>query len=212
MSSSELIIKEREKGKYTDIYDFIRRCYGKSVKSTVLESFIYAGVFDSFGYTKKTLINNLDLIINYGELIKELDRAFALEPEIIETDEFDSKFLMKKELEIFGLYLTNNPITELKNKYKGIINLGEIELYFDKKISVILCVDKLRPLDTTKGEKMCFLTGSDEVSQAVVVMFPKLYENSKDLHRGDIIKVRGRVEKRFDEYQLIANEITRLKY
>ena len=212
ISTSELIIKERENGEYTDIYDFIRRCYGKSVKSTTLESLIYSGAFDIFGYTKKTLINNLDLIINYGELIKDLDRTFALEPEIIETDEFDSKYLMEKELEIFGLYLTVNPITQLKNKYKGIVDLKEIELYFDKRISVILSIDKLKRIDTSKGEKMCFLTGSDEISQTVVVMFPKLYENSKDLKAGDIIKVRGRVEKRFDEYQLVANEITRLKY
>ena len=177
-----------------------------------MESLIYSGAFDIFGYTKKTLINNLDLIINYGELIKDLDRTFALEPEIIETDEFDSKYLMEKELEIFGLYLTVNPITQLKNKYKGIVDLKEIELYFDKRISVILSIDKLKRIDTSKGEKMCFLTGSDEISQTVVVMFPKLYENSKDLKVGDIIKVRGRVEKRFDEYQLVANEITRLKY
>ena len=30
LSASELIIKERSNGKYTDIYDFIRRCYGKA--------------------------------------------------------------------------------------------------------------------------------------------------------------------------------------
>ena len=87
IAATELIISEREKGKYIDIYYFIRRCYGKSVTSKTLESLIYAGVFDKFGYNKKTLITNLDLIINYGELISDLDREFALEPEIINYED-----------------------------------------------------------------------------------------------------------------------------
>ena len=207
---SELIIKERLNGKYIDIYDFIKRCYGKSVTSKTLESLIYAGVFDSFGYNKKTLITNLDLIINYGELIKDLDREFALEPEIIKCEEYTNKELMEQELTIFGLYLTNNPITELKQKYNNIVNLNEIETYFDRIISIILYVDKLKEINTTKGEKMCFISGSDELSTTVVVMFPKIYNNFKNLSHGDIILVKGRVEKRFDEFQVVANEIIKL--
>ena len=121
VQGSEFIIKERENGNFLDIYDFIRRCYGKSVTSKTIESLIYAGVFESFGYNKKTLIENLDLIINYGELIKDLDRSFALEPEIIEYEEYTKKELMEQELSIFGFYLTDNPVTEFKQKYKFFI-------------------------------------------------------------------------------------------
>ncbi len=211
LSASELIIKERSNGKYTDIYDFIRRCYGKSVTSKTITALVYAGVFDCFGYTKKTLINNMDLIINYGELIKDLDRDFALEPEIIKTDEYKKEYLMEKELEVFGLYLTNNPITEFKHKLGNAINISEIENYFDQRITLIMCVDRLKEITTSKNEKMCFITGSDEISSTVAVMFPKVYEENRDLRVGDIIQVRGRIEKRFDEYQMAINTIKKLK-
>ncbi len=210
VSSSEFIIKERERGKFKDIYDFIKRCYGKSITSKTLESLIYAGAFESFGYNKKTLITNLDLIINYGELIKDLDRSLALEPEIQKVEEFTKKQLMEYEFNVFGLYLTNNPITETKIKRGNNIKLNELESYFDKRISIIISVDKLKEIGTSKGEKMCFITGSDEVATTVVVMFPKVYEKNKNLSHGDIIEVKGRVEKRFDEYQMVANEIIKL--
>ena len=207
MLGCDLIIKERENGKYVDIYDFIRRCYGKSVNSKTLESLIYAGVFDNFGYNRKTLINNLDLIINYGELIKDLDRQFALEPEIIKCEEYLNNELMQQELDIFGFYLTNNPITELKLKYNNIININEIELYFDKIINSIVYVDKIKEISTIKGEKMCFINGSDELMTADIVIFPKIYEKHKEIKEGNIILIKGKVEKRFDKYQIILKEL-----
>lgn len=211
IAAIELILKERQKSKYIDIYDFTRRCYGKSVTSKTLESLIYANCFESFGYNKKTLITNLDLIINYGELIKDLDREFALEPEIIKTEEYTKKELMEQELNIFGLYLTNNPITELKLKYSDIVDSNQIELYFDKVVNIIVCIDKIKGINTSKGDKMCFVSGSDELSTTDIVMFPRVYTKYSDLKVGDIILVKGRVEKRFDKYQVVSSSIDRLQ-
>ena len=58
----------------------------------------------------------MDSIINYGELIKDLDRKYAIEPEIIKYDEYSTKELMNQEFEAFGMYLSHNPIVELKEK------------------------------------------------------------------------------------------------
>ena len=204
---SELIIKERENGLYADIFDFIKRCYGKSVTRKTLESLIYAGVFDSFGFNKNTLINNLDSIINYGELIKDLDKEFAIEPEIIKYEEYTNKELMEQELNVFGLYLTNNPITELKLKYSNIVNLNEIENYFDKTINIIVYIDKIKEVNTSKSDKMAFINGSDELSNVDMVLFSKVYEKYRTLKQGDIIFVKGKVEKRFDKYQIVVNEV-----
>ena len=176
----------------------------------LLESLIYAGVFDTFGYNKKTLITNLDLIINYGELIKDLDRSFALEPEIVKCEEYDSKELMSQELNIFGFYLTNNPVTNLKIKHNNIVNLNEIDLYFDKVINIIVYVDKVKEVNTSKGDRMCFINGSDELSSADIVLFPKIYEKYNDIKIGDIILIKGKVEKRFDKHQIVVNNIERL--
>ena len=210
ISISEFIITERNNGEYIDVYDFLKRCYGKVVTKKSLESLIYSGALNEFGYNKKTLINNLDLIINYGELIKDLDRTYALAPEIIIYPEYSLSELMQKELDIFGFYLTDNPITELKIANKEIVDLNELESYFDKTISVIVYIDKIKEINTSKGDKMCFILGSDEISMIDIILFPNVYKKYNNLKVGDIVKVKGKVEKRYDKYQLVSNEIERM--
>ena len=57
---------------------------------------------------------------------------------------------------------------------------------------------------------MVFVTGADNTDSVSVTLFPNIYKDNKDINKGDIIRVYGRVEKRFDQYQLIANNIERL--
>lgn len=201
------ILDERSKGKFVDIYDFIKRCYGKSVNKKVLESLILAGFFDSFRFNRKTLYDNLDIIVNYGDLIKDMDPIYDLKPEIQEKEEFSKKELMSYELDLFGFYLSNNPITEVKMKYPNTINISDIELYFDKNIRIIVNVDRVREVVTKNNDKMLFITGSDEIKLVDIVLFPKTYEKYNNINKDDIILVRGKVEKRFDQYQIIANSI-----
>ena len=200
------ILEERKNGLFTNIFDFVKRCYGKVVNTKVIESLIYADVFSSFNFNRATLIYNLDAIINYGELIKDLDEEFALKPEINIIDEYEDKFIMEKELSLFGLYLSNHPVTDIKNKYNNITSLMYIESYFDKTIDIIVYVDRIKEINTKKGEKMAFIVGSDELSTIDITLFPKIYSNI-NIKVGDIILVRGKVEKRYDKYQVIVSNI-----
>ena len=70
ISAVNTILEERKKGKFIDIFDFVKRTYGKSINRKTLESLIDAGCFTSLGLNKHTLHHNLDTIINYGDLIK----------------------------------------------------------------------------------------------------------------------------------------------
>ena len=208
VNAANAIIKEREKGKFKDIFDFVSRCYKGAVTSKTLESLILSGAFDSFNINRKTLIDNLEILTNYGEIGSYLDDEI-FKPELENNKEYSKQEIMKNELDVFGFYLSNHPIEEYKkdNKY---IDLKNIAYYFDKQIETILYVDKIRVIDTKSNEKMMFITGSDEISKLDVVVFPKLYKNIKNIQEGNIIKLRGKVEKRYDEYQIIANNIIKL--
>lgn len=118
---------------------------------------------------------------------------------------------MERELEIFGLYLSEHPITEIKAHYPNTISIDEIPKYFDKRISTIVYIDKVKEITTKKNQKMAFLVGSDEISTIDLTLFSNLYEENKDLEKGNIVLVTGKVEKRFDKYQLIVQKIDKLK-
>lgn len=210
-SAIRFILSEREKGSFQDIYDFVSRTYGKGVNRKTIESLIDAGCFVNMGYNKRTLHENLDLIINYGEITKDVDPTYVDKPELVVEKEFSKYELMERELGIFGFYLSNHPITEYKLKTKGIVALSELAKYFDRIIDTIVYVDKIKIIETKKKDKMCFITGSDEVENVDVVLFPRVYQAYSHLEVGDIIKVKAKVEKRFDKLQLVVNQITILE-
>ena len=58
---------------------------------------------------------------------------------------------------------------------------------------------------------MAFLSGSDETSSFEFTLFPKIYIEFQEIEKGDLLKIRGHVEKRLDEYQIIVEKIKRLK-
>ena len=193
------IISERENGEFLNIFDFVKRC---SV-SGIMEELIFSGCFDIFGYNKKTLIDNLEKIVNYSSLGELFDDDKFL-PILDYKDEYDSKYLMEKEYELFGFYLSNHPVTSYKKKYNT-INLSNISNYFDKVIDLVVYVDRVKEVDTKKGDKMCFITGSDEGTSIDVIMFPKVYDSSIKIH--DILYLSGRVERRHDSFQFVVNKV-----
>ena len=204
--SSKEIIKERENGEYKDFFDFVKRCYGKVVNKKTIEYLIHAGCFDSFGYNHKTLINNIDIAINYAELVKDLDESLITIPEMEIYDEYDKNELIKREYDTFGFYLSYHPV---QNYRKNNINTTHIEKYFNGKINIYLLIDNVRVIKTKNKEKMAFVLGSDEYGEIDMVMFPKCYEKYYDLSKGDIVLVDAKVEKRVNKYQLIINSITK---
>ena len=204
-----LIIEERNKEEFKDIYDFFKRCYSKAVNKKVVESLIYAGCFDSFNINRNTLINSLDDLINYSEISGGFDDEFNLKPVLNEIEEFDKRELLLHEHDVFGFYFTRHPVSEYKNS--TYVELDKLNEYFDKDIKTVVLVDRVKETSTKKNEKMLFITGSDEITTVDLVMFPSVYKDYLDLKVGNVIEVSAHVEKRFDKYQLIISKIKYLK-
>lgn len=210
VSAARALIEERNKKEFIDIFEFMGRCYSKSINRKVIESLIYSGALDPFHYNKKTLIENLDVLINYAEIAKDLSYEFALKPEITEYPEYSKKELMKKESEVFGFYLSDHPVTEYYLKHPEVVHLEDIPSYFDKVTSIIVLVDRIKEIQTKKGDTMCFITGSDEISSLDIVAFPSVYERY-EIGEGSLLYITGKVEKRQDKYQMIVNSIKELE-
>ena len=208
--ASRSILKAREKGRFDDIYDAFSRLLIANTSKKVIESLVYADCFRTFNYNKNTLIKNLDSLFNYAELTKDLDPSLVMKPEIEEFSEYSKDDLLEQEKNIFGFYLVNHPTTSYFAKEQYCIHLDNIKSYFNKEIDTIILVEKVKVINTKKGDKMAFLTGSDETTMIDFTLFPKVYEVYPDLSRGDILKIRGNVEKRLDEWQIIVNKIKKL--
>ena len=68
----------------------------------------------------------------------------------------------------------------------------------------------MKVIETKKQEKMAFLYGSDPSSTMDYTLFPETYKKNMNIERGDIVLIRGRVEKRLNQYQIIVQKIKKL--
>ena len=201
---SNYIIEKRGDG-YKDIYDFLNRTLEKTNNKRILESLIYSHSLDNF-YNTKTLINNLDNILNYVELTKDLGDSLE-KPIINKEKEYDIEDVLEHEKSVFGTYITSHVTEKYKLNNKNIVNLIDIERYINKKINVIVLIDRIKEITTKKGDAMAFINSSDNTGSVSITMFPESYKNYNNIKRKDIIKVFGKVDKRYSDYSILCDKI-----
>ena len=201
------ILSEREKGLFINFNDFVKRMLGRQVNRKVLESLILAGVFKEFGYNKKTLINNLDNVINYAELASDNTLIEVEEPIMDEFTEYTKDELVSQEMDVYGFYISNHPVS--KYKKDGSISTLELDKYDQKYINIILEVVNTKEVITKKNDVMAFMKATDEYRQIDVTLFPNVYKENNNLMKHDIIDVYGKVEKRLNDYQIYRKNINK---
>ena len=206
---SKTINDAKKDGEFTDIYDCFSRLYISGIGKKTFETLIMANVFKEFEHNRATLIYNLDSLFNYAELTKDIDPSLVMKPDIEFQKEYSNTYLLEKEKEVFGFYLSSHPTTFYKKDNPYCIPINEIDKYFNKQVDCLLLVDKIKVINTKKGDKMAFVTGSDETGSSEFTIFPKVFEDFQDLTRGKLIKIRGKVEKRLNQIQVI---VERIKY
>ena len=203
--TKDIALEIAKNAPYNDFYDFISSIYHLKLKQGIIENLIYAGALDCFHETKQTLINNISSALIYSELINELDKTLINKP-IIETfPEYDKTLLMQKEYELYGFYISNHPASKyICPKFK------DIPKYFDKFIEITVLIECIKSIKTKKGENMAFLDLSDDTGKISCTVFPKKILYLNDLKVGDIVKIKGQVQKRLDNYQIILEKLTKI--
>lgn len=209
--ASQEVLKAREEEPFTDLFDTMSRIYSRNVGKKTIENFIMAGAFQSFGYNQRTLMENLDNLLNYAELTKDLDPSLVMKPDLEIKEEYPKEVLLQQEKELFGFYISNHPITSYRLNHPNAISLDVINQYFNRRIETLVIVDQIKIIETKNKEKMAFLVGSDETSVMDFVVFPSVYQLYKGLEKGLLLKIYGLAEKRLDKLQVVVQKIEPLK-
>ncbi len=123
------IIKERDKnGDFKDLSDFISRIDGSKVNKRVIESLIKAGAFDNFGYSRKSLLEQIEEIGEAvsdamkmrkqatGSLFGDSEEMIKSEVELEHMQEYDSKEILEFEKASLGFYVSGHPLDEYREQ------------------------------------------------------------------------------------------------
>jgi len=200
---NNLLEERNNNGNFKDIFDFFKRTAEFTTKNEYI-MLINAGVLNEFKINIKTLINNLDSLINYGNLSIELGE-YALIPEIDVMEEYDKDTLRQNEINSYGFFISNHPSSKYSDK--EVMKLEKLKDNLFKNIVCYVMVDNINKIKTKKNEDMAFISASDETDKCDFTLFPKNFYLLQDINKGDMIKVWGSVTKRFDKYSIIINNI-----
>ena len=148
----EAIISEREKnGKYTDIFDFVKRVNLQACNKKTIESLALAGGFDCFtnSYREQLLgmntkgENMLDVLIRFGNkyqqdqvansmsLFGDLGGGMGVDiqlPELPQVPRWSAIERLNKEKNLIGIFLSAHPLDDWEFEVRDVCSITTAEL------------------------------------------------------------------------------------
>ena len=216
----DAILEERAKnGKFRTMEDFINRMTQREVNRRTLENFIKSGALDSLPGTRRqkmavgpALLENkarerknafegqLSLFDIAGEEEKkEFEVVFP------DVGEYAKEELLAFEKDILGVYISGHPLDDYEALWRKNITATAADFIVDEETEEAVVKDGIKAVigglvtgktvkTTRTGQMMAFITLEDLMGSVEVIVFPRDYENNRDLLTEDEkLFIRGRV-------------------
>ncbi len=232
------IVNERnERGPYSSFEDFIKRNDTGELNKRVVENFIKAGVFDSFGGTRRQYMsiyvpvmdrisgdrkNNMAGQISLFDLVDEESKS-DFDIKLPDIGEYAKEQKLAFEKEVMGIYVSGHPLEEYEELWRRNTTNITTDLYYsedeetagmkvkDGEFITLGGIISDKSVKYTRNEQaMAFVTLEDLAGSVEVIVFPKVYERFTGvINIDEKVFIRGRVSAGDEEDgKLIADTIT----
>ena len=224
----------KEKGAFTDFYDYLRKVDAVACNKRTIESLIKAGAFDSLGHTRKGLLGvHTDAIDSFlhlkrNEAVGQYDLfgdAFGTGDDgpgggmivtpPIPAGEWDKTDLLTFEREMLGLYVSDHPLFGVEHVLaaaadRSIASLSEEGAVADGQVVTLAGILSGVQRRITKQGRAWASASLEDLGGAVeVLFFPNTYELVGQYIAEDaIVVVKGRVDRRDDQPRLMAMDLS----
>ena len=221
----ESIIKERESGEFTSLFDLCSKVDNRLVNRKTLESLIKAGALDKFGSRSAQLLildqcleqshkankNKLSGQVSLFDADSEEGGVSVIK--LPDVGELPLEQLLIFEKDLLGFYLHEPPYLAKLQKISELISTKFADLsdeHVGKKIVLGGVITNIKKVITKKtAAEMAFIRISDGVSDIEAVVFPKTFESSKGfLIKDEVVIVNGRIDRREEEISLVIETIS----
>jgi DNA polymerase-3 subunit alpha len=219
------IIGARRDGPFVSFTDFCRRVEPSVLNKKCLESLILAGAFDGMGYRRRALFENADKVTTPVLADRRAEAlgqesffggedapALEIDEGVVEGPEFERSLFLRWEKEMLGQYVTDHPLLPIKDQLAAQtdMEISELPTIGDGDVvRVAGIVASVARRFTKRGEQYAVLRLEDLTGGVAVVAFPGVFDKAAALVAPDqILLVKGRVDLRGRELQLIALELS----
>jgi len=126
------MLEARAEKEFEDFSDFVSRIDAAKVNKKVIESLIKAGAFDSFGYSRKAMLSQIEDIIEMskkaadakkqamGSLWGDDAEMTTVKLELQNMEEFEPMEILEMEKESLGFYVSGHPLDKYRETLDSI--------------------------------------------------------------------------------------------
>jgi DNA polymerase III subunit alpha len=221
-----VVAARREKGRFTDFFDFCDKVDASVLNKRVVESLIKAGAFDSFGHTRRGLLEIHDKHIDdvlarkraeaagqfslFGGLGDDPASSVAAPRPAIGAEDWDKATRLAFEKEMLGQYVSDHPLLGLESVLEREADT-RLSTLSDRSDGAVVTVAgilaKLVKKFTKRGETYVVAELEDLDGAAECIFFPQTYQQHLTLLAQDaVVVVRARVDGRDETPKLMALE------
>jgi DNA polymerase-3 subunit alpha len=222
----EVILAAREQGgPFNDIEDFCQRVDLRQVNRRALECLIKVGALDAFGQRSQLLaivdpMMALSQSTHQAQDVGQLSmfdassgfsQVMGSSIPLPDVPEVSRKEMLAWEKELVGFYVSEHPLQQVAASLKGTVTAfcGQIdEEMAGQKVVIAGVVIWVRPHVTKKGNPMAFVQLEDLQGSIEIIVFPSIYEKTRELWLEDkILVVRGRVDTKGRGVKVICESV-----
>ena len=219
----------REKGRFTDFYDFLRKVEPVACNKKTVESLIKAGAFDSFDHSRRGLtlvhVDAIDAFLDtkrneaigqfdlFGGASEDGEGGFDVATPPIPAGEWDKTLLLANERDMLGLYVSDHPLLGVEHVLAQVTDCGITALVNEDRsdgsvVTVGGLVTGLQRKITKQGNAWAIVTLEDLEGAIEVMAFPAVYAQVATLLAQDaVLLIKGRIDRRDEVPKLVAMEV-----
>jgi len=205
----ESMLKEREEnGDYTSLEDFVNRIEPSKVNKRVIESIIKAGGFDRYGYSRKALLDQIELIVDtakdasmarknaHGSLFGDDDEITSVKLTLTNSDEYSLKEILEFEKDTLGFYVSGHPLDEFREKLEELNYSLSSELSSIKDGSYAIFIGKVEEIvkkTSKKGNQFAIVSLMDFHGNIEIMLFSDKLEQLQAMDLSEPIAFKAKI-------------------
>ena len=182
------ILESRGDEPFKDLSDFVSRIDSSKVNKKVIESLIKSGALDSFGYSRRAMIMQIEDIIDAAQKSAQAKKMAEnslfgdgaemtnVEIELNNVEEFEPLEILAFEKDTLGFYVSGHPLDEYREKLETInytLSSDLDELSDGSEAILVGRIEEIKEKISKKGNKFGIATLLDLHGNIELMLFEK---------------------------------------
>ncbi|MEA2100362.1 MAG: DNA polymerase III subunit alpha [Campylobacterota bacterium] len=208
-SAVESIIYTREEdGEFTSMENFVNRIDPSKVNKRFIESSIKSGGFDRFGYSRKALLDQIELIVDtaksastarknaVGSLFGDDEEITNVQLTLTNSEEYELKEILEFEKETLGFYVSGHPLDEYREQLDELNYTLSSELEEIKDGSYAIFIGKVEEITkkiSKKGNQFGIVSLMDFHGNIEIMLFSDKLDQLEEMDLEEPIAFKAKI-------------------